>query len=161
MVSGSASRCAAVRVRRANRTGSQLRSPSCPAGRSVCRLLLCQSMGGLDRSRESGHGDPHRHSPPLHRYRPQLLAVWLLKKHITDAFHLYLIPVKAHAGLWPVLLSSMSIKAEEFIEKNLEDILPRLLEVNADSQVSTPDLSAHLFYIYRWCNKIYGGQKLT
>uniref|UniRef100_A0A3Q3F6D5 GCN1 activator of EIF2AK4 n=1 Tax=Kryptolebias marmoratus TaxID=37003 RepID=A0A3Q3F6D5_KRYMA len=42
--------------------------------------------------------------------------------------------VKARSGLWPVLLSTMSIKAEEFIEKNLEAILPHLLEVNADSQ---------------------------
>ncbi|XP_061586476.1 stalled ribosome sensor GCN1 [Cololabis saira] len=42
--------------------------------------------------------------------------------------------VKARAGVWPVLLSSMNIKAEEFIEKNLDAILPHLLEVNADSQ---------------------------
>ncbi|XP_072244658.1 stalled ribosome sensor GCN1 [Leuresthes tenuis] len=42
--------------------------------------------------------------------------------------------VKARCGLWPLLLSSMNIKAEEFIEKNLEAILPHLLEVNADSQ---------------------------
>ncbi|XP_040898957.1 eIF-2-alpha kinase activator GCN1 [Toxotes jaculatrix] len=42
--------------------------------------------------------------------------------------------VEARRGLWPVLLSSMNIKAEEFIEKNLESILPHLLEVNADNQ---------------------------
>lgn len=44
--------------------------------------------------------------------------------------------VEARRGLWPILLSSMNIKAEEFIEKNLEAILPHLLEVNADNQVS-------------------------
>lgn len=43
--------------------------------------------------------------------------------------------VEARHGLWPILLSSMNIKAEEFIEKNLEAILPHLLEVNADNQV--------------------------
>ncbi|KAK9522292.1 hypothetical protein VZT92_018767 [Zoarces viviparus] len=42
--------------------------------------------------------------------------------------------VGARGGLWPVLLFSMNIKAEEFIEKNLEAILPHLLEVNADNQ---------------------------
>ncbi|XP_023197971.1 eIF-2-alpha kinase activator GCN1 isoform X2 [Xiphophorus maculatus] len=42
--------------------------------------------------------------------------------------------VSARPGLWPVLLSSMKIKAEELIEKNLEAILPQLLQVNADSQ---------------------------
>uniref|UniRef100_A0A3Q3WWH8 TOG domain-containing protein n=1 Tax=Mola mola TaxID=94237 RepID=A0A3Q3WWH8_MOLML len=42
--------------------------------------------------------------------------------------------VAARRGLWPVLLHSMNIKAEEFIEKNLEAILPHLLEVNADNQ---------------------------
>nr|XP_020454851.1 eIF-2-alpha kinase activator GCN1 isoform X2 [Monopterus albus] len=42
--------------------------------------------------------------------------------------------VEARHGLWPILLSSMNIKAEEFIEKNLEAILPHLLEVNADNQ---------------------------
>uniref|UniRef100_A0AAQ6A345 TOG domain-containing protein n=1 Tax=Amphiprion ocellaris TaxID=80972 RepID=A0AAQ6A345_AMPOC len=42
--------------------------------------------------------------------------------------------VEARSGLWPILLSSMNIKAEEFIEKNLEVILPHLLEVNADNQ---------------------------
>ncbi|XP_028269572.1 eIF-2-alpha kinase activator GCN1 [Parambassis ranga] len=42
--------------------------------------------------------------------------------------------VGARAGLWPVLLSLMNIKAQEFIEKNLEAILPHLLEVNADNQ---------------------------
>eukprot|EP00064_Thunnus_orientalis_P015204 superscaffoldBa00002775_g15254 len=42
--------------------------------------------------------------------------------------------VEARRGLWPILLSSMNIKAEEFIEKNLEAILPHLLEVNADNQ---------------------------
>ncbi|XP_045930063.1 eIF-2-alpha kinase activator GCN1-like [Micropterus dolomieu] len=42
--------------------------------------------------------------------------------------------VEARCGLWPVLLFSMNIKAEEFIEKNLEAILPLLLEVNADNQ---------------------------
>ncbi|TNN77641.1 eIF-2-alpha kinase activator GCN1 [Liparis tanakae] len=40
----------------------------------------------------------------------------------------------ARAGLWPLLLSAMNIKAEEFIEKNLEAILPHLLEVNTDTQ---------------------------
>lgn len=43
--------------------------------------------------------------------------------------------VAARRGLWPVLLFSMNIKAEEYIEKNLEAILPHLLEVNADNQV--------------------------
>ena len=43
--------------------------------------------------------------------------------------------VAARHGLWPVLLSSMKIKAEDFIEKNLEAILPYLLDVNADNQV--------------------------
>ncbi|KAA8578930.1 hypothetical protein FQN60_017531 [Etheostoma spectabile] len=42
--------------------------------------------------------------------------------------------VGARSGLWPFLLFSMNIKAEEFIEKNLEAILPHLLEVNADNQ---------------------------
>ncbi|XP_018524768.1 eIF-2-alpha kinase activator GCN1 [Lates calcarifer] len=42
--------------------------------------------------------------------------------------------VEARRGLWPILLSSMNIKAEEFIEKNLEGILPHLLEVNGDNQ---------------------------
>ncbi|XP_035854644.1 eIF-2-alpha kinase activator GCN1 [Sander lucioperca] len=42
--------------------------------------------------------------------------------------------VGARSGLWPFLLLSMNIKAEEFIEKNLEAILPHLLEVNADNQ---------------------------
>ncbi|XP_070759930.1 stalled ribosome sensor GCN1 [Enoplosus armatus] len=42
--------------------------------------------------------------------------------------------VGARCGLWPILLSSMNIKAEEFIEKNLEAILPHLLEVNAGNQ---------------------------
>ncbi|XP_076586806.1 stalled ribosome sensor GCN1 [Chaetodon auriga] len=42
--------------------------------------------------------------------------------------------VGARRGLWPVLLHSMNLKAEEFIEKNLEAILPHLLEVNADNQ---------------------------
>uniref|UniRef100_A0A672G9N7 GCN1 activator of EIF2AK4 n=1 Tax=Salarias fasciatus TaxID=181472 RepID=A0A672G9N7_SALFA len=34
--------------------------------------------------------------------------------------------VEARAGLWPVLLSSMNLKADEFIDKNLEAILPHL-----------------------------------
>ncbi|XP_015253816.1 PREDICTED: translational activator GCN1 [Cyprinodon variegatus] len=42
--------------------------------------------------------------------------------------------VGVRPGLWPLLLSSMKIRAEELIEKNLEAILPQLLEVNADSQ---------------------------
>ncbi|KAE8291635.1 eIF-2-alpha kinase activator GCN1 [Larimichthys crocea] len=42
--------------------------------------------------------------------------------------------VEARSGLWPVLLLSMNIKVEEFIEKNMEAILPHLLEVNADNQ---------------------------
>uniref|UniRef100_A0A4W5R6Q8 GCN1 activator of EIF2AK4 n=1 Tax=Hucho hucho TaxID=62062 RepID=A0A4W5R6Q8_9TELE len=42
--------------------------------------------------------------------------------------------VAARPGLWPYLLSSMNIKADEFIDKNLDDILPRLLEANADNQ---------------------------
>ncbi|XP_078106507.1 stalled ribosome sensor GCN1 [Sander vitreus] len=42
--------------------------------------------------------------------------------------------VGARSGLWSFLLLSMNIKAEEFIEKNLEAILPHLLEVNADDQ---------------------------
>ncbi|XP_014822655.1 PREDICTED: translational activator GCN1 isoform X1 [Poecilia mexicana] len=42
--------------------------------------------------------------------------------------------VSVRPGLWPVLLSSMKVKAEELIEKNLEAILPQLLQVNADSQ---------------------------
>ncbi|XP_076020781.1 stalled ribosome sensor GCN1 [Genypterus blacodes] len=42
--------------------------------------------------------------------------------------------VETRRALWPVLLASMNIKAEEFIEKNLEKILPQLLEVNADNQ---------------------------
>uniref|UniRef100_UPI0037E8FE79 stalled ribosome sensor GCN1 n=1 Tax=Semicossyphus pulcher TaxID=241346 RepID=UPI0037E8FE79 len=42
--------------------------------------------------------------------------------------------VEARRGLWPVLLLSMNLKAEEFIEKNLEAILPRLLEVDADNK---------------------------
>ncbi|XP_035021502.1 eIF-2-alpha kinase activator GCN1 [Hippoglossus stenolepis] len=44
--------------------------------------------------------------------------------------------IEARQGLWPVLLSSMNIKAEEFIEQNLEKILPRLLDVNADNQAT-------------------------
>uniref|UniRef100_A0AAQ5YCU2 TOG domain-containing protein n=1 Tax=Amphiprion ocellaris TaxID=80972 RepID=A0AAQ5YCU2_AMPOC len=45
--------------------------------------------------------------------------------------------VEARSGLWPILLSSMNIKAEEFIEKNLEVILEGkclkydLLDINA------------------------------
>uniref|UniRef100_A0A8C7IIN2 GCN1 activator of EIF2AK4 n=1 Tax=Oncorhynchus kisutch TaxID=8019 RepID=A0A8C7IIN2_ONCKI len=42
--------------------------------------------------------------------------------------------VAARPGLWSYLLSSMNIKAHEFINKNLDDILPRLLEANADNQ---------------------------
>uniref|UniRef100_A0A1A8L3W7 GCN1 general control of amino-acid synthesis 1-like 1 n=2 Tax=Nothobranchius pienaari TaxID=704102 RepID=A0A1A8L3W7_9TELE len=42
--------------------------------------------------------------------------------------------IQARSGFWPVLLSSMNISAQAFIEKNLEAILPQLLEVNADSQ---------------------------
>uniref|UniRef100_A0A8C4NPU2 GCN1 activator of EIF2AK4 n=1 Tax=Dicentrarchus labrax TaxID=13489 RepID=A0A8C4NPU2_DICLA len=42
--------------------------------------------------------------------------------------------VGARRGFWPALLLSMNIKAEEFIENNLEAILPHLLEVNADNQ---------------------------
>ncbi|XP_020492033.2 stalled ribosome sensor GCN1 [Labrus bergylta] len=42
--------------------------------------------------------------------------------------------VEARRGLWPFLLLSMNIKADEFIEKNLDTILPRLLEVNADNK---------------------------
>uniref|UniRef100_A0AAX7TIT7 TOG domain-containing protein n=1 Tax=Astatotilapia calliptera TaxID=8154 RepID=A0AAX7TIT7_ASTCA len=42
--------------------------------------------------------------------------------------------VEARRGLWPVLLSSMNLKAEEFIENNLEAILPQLLKVDADNQ---------------------------
>ncbi|KAM3611156.1 uncharacterized protein V6R79_014354 [Siganus canaliculatus] len=42
--------------------------------------------------------------------------------------------VAARHGLWPILLHSMNLKAEEFIEKNLEAILPHLLEVNTDNQ---------------------------
>jgi hypothetical protein len=45
--------------------------------------------------------------------------------------------VAARPGLWPYLLSSMNIKAHEFIDKNLDVILPRLLEANADNQVRT------------------------
>ncbi|XP_061672508.1 stalled ribosome sensor GCN1 [Syngnathoides biaculeatus] len=41
--------------------------------------------------------------------------------------------VAARSGLWPFLLSSMNIKAEEFIENNLDAILPHLL-VNTDNQ---------------------------
>uniref|UniRef100_A0A8D3D3V7 GCN1 activator of EIF2AK4 n=1 Tax=Scophthalmus maximus TaxID=52904 RepID=A0A8D3D3V7_SCOMX len=44
--------------------------------------------------------------------------------------------VEARRGLWVVLLSFMNIKAEEFIEKNLEVILPHLLAVNGDNQVA-------------------------
>lgn len=43
--------------------------------------------------------------------------------------------MEARRGLWPVLLSSMNLKAEEFIENNLEAILPQLLKVDADNQV--------------------------
>ncbi|XP_072770375.1 stalled ribosome sensor GCN1-like [Nerophis lumbriciformis] len=43
--------------------------------------------------------------------------------------------VEARRGLWPVLLSSMGIKAEEFVENNVDAILPHLLEVTADNQV--------------------------
>uniref|UniRef100_A0A6Q2XNK9 TOG domain-containing protein n=1 Tax=Esox lucius TaxID=8010 RepID=A0A6Q2XNK9_ESOLU len=39
--------------------------------------------------------------------------------------------VEARPGIWPQLLSSMNINANEFIDKNLNDILPRLLEANA------------------------------
>ncbi|XP_068166575.1 stalled ribosome sensor GCN1 [Antennarius striatus] len=42
--------------------------------------------------------------------------------------------VAARRGLWPVLLRFMNIKAEEFIEKNLEAILQNLLEVNVTNQ---------------------------
>ncbi|XP_034546988.1 eIF-2-alpha kinase activator GCN1 [Notolabrus celidotus] len=42
--------------------------------------------------------------------------------------------VEARRGLWPILLHSMNIKADEFIEKNLEAIMPHLLEVNAENQ---------------------------
>nr|XP_019949232.1 PREDICTED: eIF-2-alpha kinase activator GCN1 [Paralichthys olivaceus] len=44
--------------------------------------------------------------------------------------------IEARRGIWPVLLSSMKIKAEEFIENNLEKILPHLLDVNADNQAT-------------------------
>uniref|UniRef100_A0AAQ4QL94 GCN1 activator of EIF2AK4 n=1 Tax=Gasterosteus aculeatus aculeatus TaxID=481459 RepID=A0AAQ4QL94_GASAC len=42
--------------------------------------------------------------------------------------------VGVRSDLWPCLLLSMKIKAEEFIEKNLEAILPHLLEVHTDNQ---------------------------
>uniref|UniRef100_A0A6Q2ZCD7 TOG domain-containing protein n=1 Tax=Esox lucius TaxID=8010 RepID=A0A6Q2ZCD7_ESOLU len=42
--------------------------------------------------------------------------------------------VEARPGIWPQLLSSMNINANEFIDKNLNDILPRLLEANADNE---------------------------
>ncbi|XP_033829216.1 eIF-2-alpha kinase activator GCN1 [Periophthalmus magnuspinnatus] len=42
--------------------------------------------------------------------------------------------VEARRGLWPVLLSSMNVKAEDFIERNLDALLPHLLDVNADNQ---------------------------
>uniref|UniRef100_A0A8C5HZY1 TOG domain-containing protein n=1 Tax=Gouania willdenowi TaxID=441366 RepID=A0A8C5HZY1_GOUWI len=42
--------------------------------------------------------------------------------------------VEAHAALWPSLLSSMNLTAEQFIDQNLEDILPLLLEVSVDNQ---------------------------
>lgn len=42
--------------------------------------------------------------------------------------------VAARPGLWPHLLATMNIKATEFIDQNLDGILPRLLEGNADNQ---------------------------
>lgn len=63
-----------VRVRRANRAGSQLCSPSFLTGCAVCYLLLCQPMGWLYWGREFGHGDPHSHSSSIHRYRNELLC---------------------------------------------------------------------------------------
>ena len=61
---------------------------------------------------------------------------------------LFFSPVAARRGLWPVLLHSMNIKAEEFIEKNLESILPHLLEVNADNQVWKQHISMFHTYIF-------------
>uniref|UniRef100_A0AAY4DTX0 TOG domain-containing protein n=1 Tax=Denticeps clupeoides TaxID=299321 RepID=A0AAY4DTX0_9TELE len=40
--------------------------------------------------------------------------------------------VTARSDLWPFLLSNMNLRAADFIERNLEKILPRLLDVNAD-----------------------------
>ncbi|XP_062310264.1 stalled ribosome sensor GCN1 [Osmerus eperlanus] len=42
--------------------------------------------------------------------------------------------VAARPGLWPILLSSMNIKAAEFIDQNLDSILSHLLEGNTDNQ---------------------------
>lgn len=42
----------------------------------------------------------------------------------------------------------MNIKAEEYIEKNLEAILPHLLEINADNQVGKYLFILHLHVIY-------------
>ncbi|KAL0979528.1 hypothetical protein UPYG_G00186210 [Umbra pygmaea] len=42
--------------------------------------------------------------------------------------------VNVRPGVWPMLLASMNIKADEFIDKNLNDILPRLLEANTDNE---------------------------
>ncbi|KAM8866194.1 stalled ribosome sensor GCN1 isoform 2-T2 [Synchiropus picturatus] len=42
--------------------------------------------------------------------------------------------IEARRGLWTVLLSAMKMKAEEFVENNLDDILKHLLEVNTDDQ---------------------------
>ncbi|KAJ8379495.1 hypothetical protein SKAU_G00002730 [Synaphobranchus kaupii] len=40
----------------------------------------------------------------------------------------------AQLDLWPVLLSYMNLDATDFIEKNLDTILPRLLDGNGDNQ---------------------------
>ncbi|XP_077457109.1 stalled ribosome sensor GCN1 [Stigmatopora argus] len=56
----------------------------------------------------------------------------LAMKILVIAHHPSLVEVRS--GLWPFLLSTMNIKAEELIEKNLEAILPHLLEVNTDNE---------------------------
>lgn len=46
-------------------------------------------------------------------------------------------PVAARQGLWPVLLHTMNMKAEDFIKKNQEEIFCHLLETSAENQVSS------------------------
>lgn len=111
-------------------------------------------MGWPRRSRESGHGDPHSQPSSIRRWDTEMLS--RIESHIncchvfcfffikTGLFgqscwsHILSSPslsVVARRGLWPVLLLSMKIKAKEFIENNLEAVLPHLLEVNTDNQV--------------------------
>lgn len=77
-----------VRVRRAEWAGPQLRPPSRPAGRTVYRLLISQSVERPCWSRAFGHGDPHSYSSSLHRWENELLCRLLVYRSYINSIHL-------------------------------------------------------------------------